>query len=123
MTRDMDPDDIVQMLNEMFDAFVPIIFEYDGVVDKFIGELNLQLSGKRVVLQISPEARTWLARRGYDPRYGARPLSRVIQLEIKDALTDEILFGRLEKGGQVSVDCDDDGLTFTYGERNAPTVQ
>jgi ATP-dependent Clp protease ATP-binding subunit ClpA len=104
-----------------FNSLTPEIME--KIVDKFIGELNAQLSGKRVFVQISPGARTWLARKGYDPRYGARPLGRVIQLEIKDALTDEILFGRLEKGGQVSVDCDDGGLIFAYGERHAPAVQ
>jgi ATP-dependent Clp protease ATP-binding subunit ClpA len=65
-------------------------------------------------LSLSESARTWLAKRGHDPRYGARPLSRVIQTEIKDQLTDEILFGRLEKGGEVYVDTEDEALTFSY---------
>ncbi|MCG6894709.1 MAG: ATP-dependent Clp protease ATP-binding subunit ClpA [Desulfobacteraceae bacterium] len=97
-----------------FNSLTPEIME--RIVDKFVGELNVQLSGKRVTLQISPEARTWLARKGHDPRYGARPLGRLMQTEIKDALTDEILFGRLEKGGAVYVDCEEDRLTFSYAD-------
>ncbi len=85
------------------------------VVDKFIDELNGQLSIKKVSLTISPEVRTWLADKGYDPSYGARPLARVIQTEIKDGLSDEILFGRLKRGGVVTVDLADDKLTFNYG--------
>ncbi len=84
------------------------------IVDKFVRELNLQLAAKKVSLTLSGDARTWLAKKGHDPRYGARPLSRVIQTEIKDQLTDEILFGRLEKGGEVQVDLKDGALTFFY---------
>jgi ATP-dependent Clp protease ATP-binding subunit ClpA len=54
------------------------------------------------------------AEKGYDPSYGARPLARVIQTEIKDALSDKILFGKLKSGGVVSVDLADDKLTFDY---------
>lgn len=86
----------------------------EKVVDKFIKELNGQLAPKKVSLTISPEARTWMAKKGHDPRYGARPLSRLIQTEIKDKLSDEILFGRLEKGGTVFIDVEDDELTFKY---------
>ena len=64
-------------------------------------ELNGQLAAKKVYLQISPATRTWLARKGYDPSYGARPLTRMIQTQLKDKLADEILFGRLLKGGVV----------------------
>jgi len=84
------------------------------VVDKFIGELNDQLGGKKVSMMISDETRTWLAEKGYDPRFGARPLDRVIQKEIKDVLSDEILFGRLAKGGVVFIDVHDGALTFNY---------
>ncbi len=84
------------------------------VVDKFIGELNEQLGARKVALTISPAARTLLARKGHDPRYGARPLSRVIQTEIKDQLSDEILFGKLVKGGHVSVDVKEDRLIFDF---------
>ncbi|AOY59191.1 MULTISPECIES: ATP-dependent Clp protease ATP-binding subunit ClpA [Desulfococcus] len=84
----------------------------ERIVDKFIRELNLQLSTKKVVLSITDEVRTWLAKKGYDPRYGARPLGRVIQTEIKDRLSDEILFGQLEKGGSVSAQLADGRIAF-----------
>jgi ATP-dependent Clp protease ATP-binding subunit ClpA len=85
------------------------------VVDKFISELNEQLSIKKVALTISPAVREWLAKKGHDPRYGARPLARVIQTEIKDKLSDEILFGTLSKGGHVQVDIHDGQLDFSFG--------
>ena len=82
------------------------------IVDKFIKELNEQLAAKKVVLTITPDVRLYLAQKGYDPTYGARPLSRLIQTEIKDGLSDEILFGRLTKGGVITVDIKDDELVF-----------
>ncbi len=85
------------------------------IVDKFIAELNQQLAIKKVALTISPAVRTWLAEKGHDPAYGARPLSRVIQADIKDKLSDEILFGNLQNGGLVSLDLTDSRLTFNYG--------
>ncbi len=84
------------------------------IVDKFIAELNQQLAIKKVALTISPAVRTWLAKKGHDPTYGARPLGRVIQAEIKDKLSDEILFGQLQKGGLVSLDLADDQLIFDF---------
>jgi ATP-dependent Clp protease ATP-binding subunit ClpA len=84
------------------------------IVDKFIAELNQQLAIKKVALTISPAVRTWLAEKGHDPTYGARPLSRVIQIEIKDKLSEAILFGELQNGGLVSLDLSDDRLTFNY---------
>ena len=86
------------------------------IVDKFIKELNDQLIGKKVTVSISDSARAWMARKGYDSHYGARPLTRLIQTHIKDILSDEILFGRLENGGSVFVDQngDKDELDFTY---------
>jgi ATP-dependent Clp protease ATP-binding subunit ClpA len=84
----------------------------EKVVDKFIAQVNEQLSAKKVLLTVSSEVRTWLAKKGYDPRYGARPLERLIQTEIKDVLSDQILFGRLEKGGEVLVGLEDDKLIF-----------
>jgi ATP-dependent Clp protease ATP-binding subunit ClpA len=95
-----------------FKALSPEIMEM--VVDKFLKELNDQLSAQKVKLAYSDAARKWLSRRGYDPRYGARPLARVIQTEIKDHLSEEILFGKLEKGGKVSVDVENDKLMFTF---------
>lgn len=74
------------------------------VVDKFIREMEEQLSEKQIRLELTPTARLWLAENGYDPTFGARPLSRLIQVEIKDVLADEILFGRLQRGGKVRID-------------------
>ena len=85
------------------------------IVDKFIAELNQQLAIKKVALTISPAVRTWLAKKGHDPTYGARPLARVIQNKIKDKLSDAILFGELQNGGLVSLDMTGDQLTFNYG--------
>ncbi len=85
------------------------------IVDKFIAELNQQLAIKKVALTISPAVRTWLAEKGHDPAYGARPLSRVVQTDIKDKLSDAILFGKLQNGGLVTLDLADDQLTFNFG--------
>ncbi len=90
---------------------IPIM---EKIVDKFMAELNLQLAAKKVTLTLSDPARRQLAEAGHDPRYGARPLSRLIQTKIKDPLTDEILFGRLEKGGSVWVDLEDGEFVFSY---------
>ncbi|KPA18345.1 Clp protease ClpX [Candidatus Magnetomorum sp. HK-1] len=89
-----------------FEALTVEIMEL--IVDKAINSLNAQLLSKKVLIQLTDDARKWLAKKGYDPTYGARPLDRLIQKEIKDKLTDEILFGKLEKGGQVSVDLGSD---------------
>jgi ATP-dependent Clp protease ATP-binding subunit ClpA len=86
----------------------------EKVVDKFIAEFNTQLAVKKVALSLSPEARRWLAKEGHDPRFGARPLARLIQTKIKDPLSDQILFGALEKGGKVFVDMDRGELSFVY---------
>jgi ATP-dependent Clp protease ATP-binding subunit ClpA len=94
----------------LFHALTVEIMEQ--IVDKFINELNEQMAGKRVYINISDAVRNWLAREGYDPSYGARPLGRVIQKEIKDRLADEILFGKLVKGGVIFVDRNDKELTF-----------
>ncbi|MFW6323917.1 MAG: AAA family ATPase, partial [Desulfovibrionales bacterium] len=80
------------------------------VVDKFIGELNRQMEERKVKVTLTPEARTYLAKKGYDPSFGARPLSRVIQREIKDSLSDELLFGKLANGGEVVIEVDEDKL-------------
>ena len=84
------------------------------VVDKFMDELAPQLAAKKVSVTLSANARRWLARKGHDPHFGARPLDRLIQKEIKDMLTDEILFGRLTKGGEVFVKVKDDRLMFNF---------
>jgi ATP-dependent Clp protease ATP-binding subunit ClpA len=86
----------------------------ERVVDKFIIELDQQLNEKKVFLQLTVKARRWLAERGYDPSFGARPMARLIQNEIKRVLADEILFGKLANGGKVEVDEDEGKLTFAY---------
>jgi ATP-dependent Clp protease ATP-binding subunit ClpA len=98
----------------VFNSLSPEIIE--RVVDKFIMELDLQLNEKKVFLQLTPKARKWLAERGYDPVFGARPMARLIQTEIKRALADEILFGKLQSGGKVEIDESEGKLTFKYEE-------
>ncbi|OEU69284.1 MAG: ATP-dependent Clp protease ATP-binding subunit ClpA [Desulfovibrio sp. S3730MH75] len=73
------------------------------IVDKFIKELNTQLVDQRITVVIDDKSRRWLAEKGHDPAYGARPMARLIQTSIKDEIADEILFGKLVKGGQVLV--------------------
>ncbi len=87
------------------------------IVDKLIGELEEQLRARRIKIKVSGPARSWLARKGYDPRFGARPLSRIIQRELSNALSDEILFGTLRKGGEVYIDMEDDKFKFKYKSR------
>jgi ATP-dependent Clp protease ATP-binding subunit ClpA len=86
----------------------------ERVVDKFIIELDHQLNDRKVFLRLTAAARRWFADRGYDPAFGARPMARLIQNEIKRVLADEILFGQLQNGGKVNVDESDGKLTFTY---------
>jgi len=75
----------------------------EQIVDKFIDELNLQLSAQKIKLKINQRARSWLAQNGFDEMYGARPLARLIQTTIRQPLSDEILFGKLKEGGVAEV--------------------
>ena len=86
----------------------------ETIVDKFILQLESQLSDRQVAITLTPAARAWLATAGYDRVFGARPLARVIQKEVRDVLTDQILFGALEHGGTVTIDLADHHLTFAY---------
>jgi len=86
----------------------------ERIVDKFLDELNDPLRSRKVTVAISPEVRRHLAEKGYDPTYGARPLARVLQTEIKDVLAEEILFGKLQKGGAVHVRLKEGALEFTF---------
>jgi ATP-dependent Clp protease ATP-binding subunit ClpA len=95
-----------------FAPLTPDVME--TIVEKFILQLEAQLSERKVAISLGPEARAWLAAKGYDPIYGARPLARVIQTEVRDKLTEEILFGTLENGGTVTIGLDGDALTFSY---------
>ncbi len=86
----------------------------ENIVEKFLAELELQLLEKKVELEVSPEAKVWLAEKGYDEKFGARPMKRLIQEKIKRVLADEVLFGKLEKGGTVVIGLKDDELSFEY---------
>lgn len=82
------------------------------IVDKFVRDLERQLAERKITFTLTDEARVWLARKGFDPVLGARPMGRLIQHEIKDRLVDEILFGKLKKGGQVAVRLGKEELEF-----------
>ncbi|HHG9254484.1 TPA: ATP-dependent Clp protease ATP-binding subunit ClpA [Enterobacter hormaechei subsp. xiangfangensis] len=89
------------------------------VVDKFIVELQVQLDQKGVSLEVSQEARNWLAEKGYDRAMGARPMARVIQDNLKKPLANELLFGSLVDGGQVTVGLDQAKNELTYDFQSA----
>ncbi len=89
------------------------------VVDKFVLQLEAQLADRGVTISLTDEARVWLAEKGYDELFGARPLARVIQENIKKALAEELLFGRLAKGGIVRVRVEDDKLAFEFPQAPA----
>ncbi len=97
-----------------FASLSPAVME--RVVDKFIGELSERLRAQKVRLEISAKAKKWLARKGHDPRFGARPLGRLIESEISRVLADELLFGRLKRGGSALVDLAGENLAFSYRE-------
>jgi ATP-dependent Clp protease ATP-binding subunit ClpA len=84
-----------------FDNLPPEVIE--KVVEKFIFQLEAQLADRGVTIELTPEAASWLAKEGYDEKFGARPLARVIQENIKKPLAEELLFGKLEHGGAVKV--------------------
>jgi ATP-dependent Clp protease ATP-binding subunit ClpA len=99
-----------------FEALPPEVM--DRVVDKFVKEVEAQLAERRISFRLTDAARRWLAEKGYDPVFGARPMARVIQTELKDRLVDDILFGDLARGGTVQVDLGADGrLTLAIQPR------
>ncbi|MBY6263028.1 ATP-dependent Clp protease ATP-binding subunit ClpA [Azospirillum sp. 412522] len=101
--------------------FAPLTQEViNRVVDKFIMQMEAQLEDRGVSIELNEEAREWLGKKGYDPLYGARPLGRVIQEYIKKPLAEELLFGKLSKGGLVKVTVKDDKPAFDYAEGNRP---
>jgi ATP-dependent Clp protease ATP-binding subunit ClpA len=100
-----------------FSTLAPVTI--DKIVNKFVGELEAQLVAKNVTLDLADEARTWLRDKGYDKLYGARPMGRVIQNELKRPLADAILFGALAHGGTARVtlgknDAGEQKLVITY---------
>jgi ATP-dependent Clp protease ATP-binding subunit ClpA len=95
-----------------FKSLTPEVME--TIVEKFVLQLEAQLAERHVAITLSAEARAWLAAKGYDPIFGARPLARVVQHEVRDPLTDQILFGTLEHGGTVTIGVKDHALAFDY---------
>ena len=84
------------------------------VVEKMLVELEVKLQHQKVIINVTEAAKTWLAKKGYDPAFGARPMGRTIQREIETILADEVLFGKLENGGEVSIGLKKDQLNFKY---------
>jgi ATP-dependent Clp protease ATP-binding subunit ClpA len=135
--RQMRTDDDLEAINKMFtpefrnrlDAVIrfsnltPEVMH--RVVDKFVAELEVQLADRQVIIDVSESAREWLAVKGYDQLYGARPLARIIQEHIKKPLAEELLFGKLAKGGQVVVRADEDGdkLLFDFPPPEPPKLE
>ena len=95
-----------------FRTLSPSVMEQ--IVDKFVLQLEQQLAERHVAITLTEEARAWLAKKGYDPVFGARPLARVVQKDVRDPLTDQILFGALEHGGTVTIGVADHALTFAF---------
>ena len=96
-----------------------------SVAQKFILQLEAQLSERNVTIEISDKAADWLAKRGYDEAFGARPMARIIQEKVKKPMADELLFGDLRHGGLVKIDLDpndDDQLAFTYFAEPPPAA-
>jgi ATP-dependent Clp protease ATP-binding subunit ClpA len=92
------------------------------VVDKFLMALEEQLHEKKVDAVFTEELRKYLAKKGFDPLMGARPMQRLIQDVIRKALADELLFGRLTSGGKVTVDVDDkDAVTLSFDDNPTPS--
>ncbi len=96
-----------------------VIFQ---VVEKFVLQLEAQLIDRGVHIELSPEAATWLGDKGYDDKMGARPLARVIQENIKKPLAEELLFGKLQKGGVVRVVVKDDAIQLEVQEPQKPRI-
>lgn len=121
-SRDGEDQEVIERMftpefRNRLDAIIPFAaLETDvveKVVDKFVMQLEAQLSDRNVVIELSPKARAYLASKGYDKKMGARPLSRLIQNEIKKPLAEELLFGELVAGGLVKVGHKDGKLTFS----------
>ncbi|MCQ4162399.1 ATP-dependent Clp protease ATP-binding subunit ClpA [Roseomonas sp. GC11] len=93
-----------------------------NVVEKFVMQLEAQLADRNVTIELSSAAKEWLAEKGYDRLYGARPLARVIQEYVKKPLAEELLFGKLAKGGAVKVGMKEGALTFDYIEAALPAL-
>jgi len=122
-----DEDAIKRMFTPEFRNRLDAVIPFAGlsqeivaqVVEKFVMQLEAQLADRNVTIELSSAAKEWLSERGYDPLYGARPLARVIQEHVKKPLAEELLFGKLAKGGSVKVGFADGKLTFEFLEASA----
>ena len=95
--------------------FGPLVIEHvEHIVDKMIRELETRLKSKKIELVLEDSARRYLAEKGFDRNYGARPIRRLIETEISHVLSNEILFGRLAGGGSVRISAGDEGLKFDF---------
>jgi ATP-dependent Clp protease ATP-binding subunit ClpA len=92
------------------------------VVEKFVLQLEAQLMDRNVSIELSDEAAAWLGEKGYDDKMGARPLGRVIQEHVKKPLAEELLFGKLTKGGLVRVGVKDGKLDLRYESGGTPRL-
>ena len=93
---------------------------YQSLLSK---RLQAQLAEKKVNIALTEAARTWLAQEGHDPEYGARPLRRLVMQEVGDVLAEEILFGRLSRGGEAKVGIRNKKLVFSYKEKSDGLVK
>lgn len=103
--------DAIIHFNKLDDAYIV------QIVEKFLMQLEDKLSHKHVELEVTDLAKEWLAKTGFDPKMGARPIARIIDNKIKKPLSTEVLFGKLEKGGKVIVDVKNDELEFIFSEK------
>jgi ATP-dependent Clp protease ATP-binding subunit ClpA len=95
--------------------FNPLAMEIvEQIVEKMVTELEQRLQVKGISLRLDPSARSYLAHKGFDTQFGARPIRRLIEAEISHPLSNEILFGKLAKGGEVVIRSKDDELIFAY---------
>jgi len=128
--RERREGDDTEAINRLFtpefrnrlDAVIPFAALSRGVmgqiVDKFIAQLEVQLQDRNVSVELTEAARGWFADKGYDPTFGARPLARLIQERLKKELSEELLFGRLARGGHVKVDVRDNKVSFAFVDAN-----
>ena len=96
---------------------VPAVPDIKDVVDKFIIEIEAQLEDKGVSLSINNEAKAYLVDEGYDEVYGARELGRIIQEKVKKPMAEELIFGKLSKGGHVEITCKDSKISFEFSNK------
>ena len=109
---------------DMIVAFKSLPMEIvEQIVDKFITEIDAQLTQRKASITASTAARSWLAVRGYSQEYGARSIHRLIQDKIRDAVADELLFGKLSDGGTVRVDVENEELVLTFESRQSSSTK